>query len=91
MADEIERKFLVAGMDWESDVIDSSEIQQGYLAVNEQCRDGQRAQRRKHDVGVEAQAAQEAVTHVRADAQREGQEHDSELFHRASLYEIESQ
>lgn len=37
MADEIERKFLVAGMDWESDVIDSSEIQQGYLAVNEQC------------------------------------------------------
>ena len=37
MAVEIERKFLVTGTDWRSGVLRKTEIQQGYIAVNDQC------------------------------------------------------
>lgn len=37
MADEIERKFLVANQGWCSHVFKKSRIKQGYIAVNERC------------------------------------------------------
>ena len=37
MADEIERKFLVRNSDWQSSIVQTVKIKQGYIAVNERC------------------------------------------------------